>query len=813
MKSKLIHSALLGISVGDALGVPVEFRARKYLNENPVRDMLAYGTHNQPIGTWSDDSSLTFCLAETLADKYDLQKLSNRFINWYDLLQLTKVQTGNNYILYSYDKYSRVVTEKRQIDGNGLLEFKYAFNTQGQLSQTIYPGNVQVNRQYDSYGNANKVLVGTQTIWELTGATGTVFTSQLGGTLTATKTHNSQGLLTNIKTAKGSTIIHNMDFAFDGKTGNLTSRTGMISQPETFAYDNMDRLTAVKHGNTNAMNLDYKPNGNINSKTGLGAYSYGAKPHAVTSVENTGKLVSTNLQDITYTAFNKINSITEKVGNDDFELNYTYGTDLQRWKTVLKKNGTVAKTTIFAGNYESIVENGQTKQLYYISGVDGTVAIYVKQSGQQDKIYYPHFDHLGSVVKMTDNNGAEVFKASYDAWGKQTILNNTFAFHRGYTGHEHLKEFSLINMNGRMYDPVLGRFLSPDPFVQLPDASQNYNRYSYCLNNPLIYTDENGQWFGIDDLLIAGAGFAFGYLSYGISEGNWGGKALGAGAMGATSAWLMYNTGGVATGQITGATWGQAGSMALNTAVNQAIQMPAVPIGNTGFSLGMSPSFGLGTNGLTVGTNVTGNYSNGDWSVSAGIGAGDGYWGRRGAATYKGYGVGYGQTSYDATEVVGQQFKPQRIGTYTGYFNHNSFSISNDLWGDKGDRQRTSAVELTIGKWSVGTYLYTNDGREASNGKIDESDNCIPPSPVGLKKSGKKETWTNGRPYFAPAWIGYRNGNQITRVGFSHKVIHNLTQNMVHKYMSTPYYMSYDEFKTGGYVYSGYNNPLSLWER
>jgi RHS repeat-associated protein len=87
-----------------------------------------------------------------------------------------------------------------------------------------------------------------------------------------------------------------------------------------------------------------------------------------------------------------------------------------------------------------------------------------------------------------------MFKASYDAWGYQTITNNTFKFHRGYTGHEHLPEFGLINMNGRMYDPIVGRFLSPDPYVQAPDFSQSYNRYSYCLNNPLIYTDPSGEF-------------------------------------------------------------------------------------------------------------------------------------------------------------------------------------------------------------------------------------------------------------------------------------------------------------------------------
>ena len=66
---------------------------------------------------------------------------------------------------------------------------------------------------------------------------------------------------------------------------------------------------------------------------------------------------------------------------------------------------------------------------------------------------------------------------------------------RGFTGHEYLEDFKLYNMNGRLYDPVLGRFLSPDPFVQMPDFSQNFNRYSYCLNNPLKFTDPDGELF------------------------------------------------------------------------------------------------------------------------------------------------------------------------------------------------------------------------------------------------------------------------------------------------------------------------------
>lgn len=80
----LIHSALFGVAVGDALGVPVEFKSREYLRQNPVTYITGYGTHNQPAGTWSDDSSLTFCLAEMHCEGYDLKLLSKLFIDWYN---------------------------------------------------------------------------------------------------------------------------------------------------------------------------------------------------------------------------------------------------------------------------------------------------------------------------------------------------------------------------------------------------------------------------------------------------------------------------------------------------------------------------------------------------------------------------------------------------------------------------------------------------------------------------------------------------------------------------------------------------------
>jgi len=84
MKTTVIHSSIFGLVVGDALGVPVEFKKRDFLKRFPVMDMEAYGVHDQPLGTWSDDSSLTFCLAESLCSGYNLDNIAQKFLQWFN---------------------------------------------------------------------------------------------------------------------------------------------------------------------------------------------------------------------------------------------------------------------------------------------------------------------------------------------------------------------------------------------------------------------------------------------------------------------------------------------------------------------------------------------------------------------------------------------------------------------------------------------------------------------------------------------------------------------------------------------------------
>jgi len=77
-----IKSVLFGVAVGDALGVPVEFKSRQIISKKPVTDMIGYGTYNLHAGTWSDDSSLTFCLAEALTQEFDINTIGQNFVKW-----------------------------------------------------------------------------------------------------------------------------------------------------------------------------------------------------------------------------------------------------------------------------------------------------------------------------------------------------------------------------------------------------------------------------------------------------------------------------------------------------------------------------------------------------------------------------------------------------------------------------------------------------------------------------------------------------------------------------------------------------------
>ena len=188
-------------------------------------------------------------------------------------------------------------------------------------------------------------------------------------------------------------------------------------------------------------------------------------------------------ETFTYDDMNRLTGITLKraSGQDCLRIAQPSVTSTKRYFTPL---------------YETETKNGVTKNMHYLTTTTGIFAIFVTQNGGGGTMYYTLKDHQGSLAAVV--YGSTVERLSYDPWGRRRNTTNfgydnvNHTFDRGYTLHEHYDAFDLINMNGRLYDPILGRMLSPDIVIQDEQSSQAYNRYAYCMYNPLSYVDPSG---------------------------------------------------------------------------------------------------------------------------------------------------------------------------------------------------------------------------------------------------------------------------------------------------------------------------------
>ena len=212
--------------------------------------------------------------------------------------------------------------------------------------------------------------------------------------------------------------------------------------------------------------------------------------------------------DITYNMRNKPTTISQN--GITVTLDYD-ASGMRRHTQITNGQAVVKQKDRVSSLYEK--ETGIVdRHIDYIIADGQVVAVHVKE-GSTENLYYVLTDHLGSWNKVMDENKNIVQQTHFDPWGNRMTYTNwalpqtqtDFTFDRGFTGHEHYDRIHVINANARLYDPAIGRFFSPDPFVQAPDFTQNYNRYSYCLNNPVMYSDPTGEIFGIDDAIIVGA--------------------------------------------------------------------------------------------------------------------------------------------------------------------------------------------------------------------------------------------------------------------------------------------------------------------
>jgi RHS repeat-associated protein len=300
----------------------------------------------------------------------------------------------------------------------------------------------------------------------------------------------------------------------------------------------LNRRARCEHG---AQYL-YSGDGNLTSKgaatgsTGnIGALTYGntsrpnnAGPHAVASANGKTYIYdangnftnySDNTRSIGYTPFNlplRISGTNPNIAGlaSLNVLNYQYDADHQR----VSEQTDSGATTLYVGPgfFEAAYNPDGTREYrHYLAGPEGTIGIRTVRAddtntatnnGNNSTTRYWYKDHLGSPASEYDAGGYNLTALGFDTWGlrrKSTAANSftqslstadlsSYQSPRGYTGHEHLDEVGLIHMNGRIYDPMIGRFLQPDPIISEPYNSQNFNRYAYVLNNPLMYTDPSG---------------------------------------------------------------------------------------------------------------------------------------------------------------------------------------------------------------------------------------------------------------------------------------------------------------------------------
>jgi RHS repeat-associated protein len=476
---------------------------------------------------------------------------------------------------YTYDSMYRLVSAK-EISPYATYTKEYTYDAYSRLNNrgttTITNNNitstVMVQNGYNAWNGINDkilrvvappdeyfphALVSETPIWELNSmnARMQILSAKLGNGVNLADTYDAYGYVTALKHTGTTASPLSLTYSFEAKRGLLNTRMdNYYGWQENFTYDKYDRLLSRSDPNGTQSN-QYAADGRITNNSQVGAYAYDAAARykkKEISLNATGESYygsRSNLQ-ITYNTYKNPVTITESSNSVQFEYNIRSSRSMMTVKT-----GTaVTKTKYYndAKDVEIVTENGTTKIITYVDGTpyDAEI-IYVKEAGNNTTIkakegfYYLHRDYQGSIMAISDSGGKVVERRHYDAWGNvvkltdaagQSIIQNSkLLIDRGYTGHEHLFSVGLIHMNGRLYDPVLHQFLSPDNNIQEADNPQNYNRYAYCLNNPLLYTDPSGEIFGLGIVLSAIViGAIIGgttYTAFALYAGNfsWGGFA------------------------------------------------------------------------------------------------------------------------------------------------------------------------------------------------------------------------------------------------------------------------------------------------
>ncbi len=416
-------------------------------------------------------------------------------------------------IYNAYDQVGRAKSVSKTISGDGnAYTTQYLYDLSGKLKQTIYPDGYQVNNSFypgtgllEAVTGSDFVEYARNTGYEPTGKIGRI--DHGNGTYTI---HNYDPESTRLASIVSSRLGPNSDL--QNKTYHYTS-TGNIKAVAdnvkgityNYTYDKLHRLkTETNTGSYDSISYNYNAIGNIMSKT-VGtttmAYTYDAwRKHAVKTINHNGQDYKYTYDDngnmttgpdftnpqqvaqrtISYNADNMPRSISHTKSGNTVTTDFVYDGNGTRAKKKIQGGS----TTYYIGDHFEINDGVATKFIFAgnlrVANITGS------------DISYFHKDHLGSSLVITDNNGNAIETAEYTPFGCLRNHAGSTASNYKFTDQEFDPSSGLYNYNARLYDPNIGTFISPDPFVQAPFDPQTLNRYTYVRNNPLIYIDPSG---------------------------------------------------------------------------------------------------------------------------------------------------------------------------------------------------------------------------------------------------------------------------------------------------------------------------------
>lgn len=474
--------------------------------------LYEYSNHSMPVKE-------TNANGKSISYKYDehfrlIKKTSPEFSTDYtynDFGDISEMSSTNGTSKsFSYDNFGRLKSlTTKGLDNTWLRkDYTYADGNISTIKYTSHNGLLTTENYLYSNGYLCEGKInGTTSIFKLISEN--VFgmpTKVKTGNITRQYTYTEYGMPAS-RTASGPNMVYqDVEYNYDVMTSNLLSRKDCTRNlKEDFEYYGQNCL--VDYGDDF---VDYNSNGTILYKSDAGAFAYdnSTKPHAMSTGYFNEGVLSDIGQVISYTSFSRPSSIQQGSKSVTFD----YDCDYNRVRTTMDGQPRVYKY-YYGDCYELIksVEDdllgGSTEKesLYLFGNYYKASAVYQKE-GNADNILFMLHDNIGSITHVIDskNNYSLLNEYSYNPWGnprnpdnQEIDYSNSFIadLQRGYTGHEHLSSFGLINMNARLYEPASSNFLSPDPFVQMPECSLNFNRYIYALNNPFKYKDPNGEFF------------------------------------------------------------------------------------------------------------------------------------------------------------------------------------------------------------------------------------------------------------------------------------------------------------------------------